>query len=379
MIAAAVAAIAAMSAAPAPVVDLYTMGQGDQLFERFGHAAICVQWPADADARCYNYGTTDFGSPPARLGWQFLRGTARFWVSVWPRERMIAQYVARDRSVWRQRLPLTDDQARELARRLAHDAREENRYYAYHHFRDNCATRVRDHIDAVTGGALSRDNQRPIGVTYRELGRRGLAELTPILVASVFLVGRFADVQPTGYEAMFLPDLLRAGVAERLGAAPEAVYLRRGPAFPTEGNSVAPWLLAIAAATVAPVAAARALGRGVRAGSWASAAALTALGTAVWTVALAAGMPELRWNEVALVLWPSDALLATRRGRAYGRLRVVALALVSAARAVGVLRQPLWLVVLIPLGPALIAALAPLRGETESRRSPRDAAREHAP
>ena len=98
-------ALLAAALGSAPTVDVYTMGQGSDLFERFGHAAICVT--RAEGTRCYNYGTTDFASPPEELGWRFLRGDAKFWVSVWPLPRMLEVYRQHDRTVWRQRLPLS--------------------------------------------------------------------------------------------------------------------------------------------------------------------------------------------------------------------------------------------------------------------------------
>ena len=56
----------------------------------------------------------------------------------------MADYTAADRTIWVQRLPLTDAQAVTLAARLEHDARPENREYLYDHFMDNCTTRLRD-------------------------------------------------------------------------------------------------------------------------------------------------------------------------------------------------------------------------------------------
>src|SRR6187401_3573893 len=57
----------------APIIELYTMGQGDLMFEKFGHAALCIRYPRQPRrTRCYNYGSTDFDSVvPLFLG--FLR------------------------------------------------------------------------------------------------------------------------------------------------------------------------------------------------------------------------------------------------------------------------------------------------------------------
>src|SRR5688572_13323285 len=88
----AVAVAAADRPVELPVVELYTIGQGDQLFEKFGHAALCLRPPGkDPRSRCYNYGTTDFDSV-VPLFWGFVRGRSRFWVSTSSLPRMIRHY-----------------------------------------------------------------------------------------------------------------------------------------------------------------------------------------------------------------------------------------------------------------------------------------------
>src|SRR5688572_801328 len=40
---------------PVPEIILYTMGQGDVIFEKFGHGALCAEYPeAPRNSRCYN-------------------------------------------------------------------------------------------------------------------------------------------------------------------------------------------------------------------------------------------------------------------------------------------------------------------------------------
>lgn len=98
------------SRADVPEVYLYTMGVGEALFERFGHAAMCLHYPRrPSHDGCYNYGTADFQTP-LPLSWAFLRGRADFWVATTTPALLLAHYRVLDRTVWRQRLPLADDQ-----------------------------------------------------------------------------------------------------------------------------------------------------------------------------------------------------------------------------------------------------------------------------
>jgi hypothetical protein len=354
----------------APRIEVYTMGPGEHLFERFGHAAICViDDDRPARSRCYNYGTTDFGSPPAELGWQFLRGSARFWVSVASPARMLHQYVSHDRTLYRQRLILSPDEVGRVAARLAHDARTENRYYLYHHFDDNCSTRVRDILDLATGGRLDKARREPQGESYRELGKRALADDSWTGVLGDLFVGRRADTRPNRYQAMFLPDFLRAEIADAFAAPPELVYRRRGKPLGGDPPVTFPWFLLAAVAVALPVWVARRFGK-PRLGFGLAGCVLGVLGAAVWLVAALSRVPELVNNEQLLVFVPFDVALVLREApRAfYARLRIAELALVSAAAALGVLRQPLLAAVIVPALVCALAALSPASGARRARR-----------
>lgn len=356
----------------APIVELYTMGQGELVVERFGHAALCVRYPRrPGDDVCYNYGTTDF-SDPLGLTWGFVRGDADFWVSTTSPGVMIHHYRAKDRTIWLQRLPLDDATARELAAALERDALPENRYYRYHHFDDNCTTRVRDMIDGVVGGALSGGDQGGPGVTFRDISRQGFAEITGLLLLSDFVLGRRADRSPTAQEAMFLPDILRAEVEQRLGVAPVVIYERRGPPFSNEPAGGRWILIALGLVLAAAVAGSRLTGRVPRLALGTAAAILGFIGLVLWLLAIVSPLPEARWNEALLVFLPTDLalpFLSERRLRAYARFRVGMLVLVSVLAAVGLLQQPLWALILLPFGP-LAAVSATNRKRRLARPTP---------
>jgi hypothetical protein len=346
----ALAATAAGRGARAQEVEVYTMGPGADVFSRFGHAAMCVRDAESPGGRCYNYGTTDF-STPGPLTWQVLRGRARFWVSAAPLDLMLAWYAGEDRTVWRQRVRLAPDAFAALQRRLREDMRPESRAYVYHHFRDNCTTRVRDHLDAVTLGALRGPADAPHGPSWRAMVREGFASDPPLLAVSDLLLGRPLDAAPTRWEAMFLPAALRDEVARRLGAAPEVVHARRAPA-PAARPSADVAAFALLAALLA------ALGVGRRRPLRALAGLATgALGLLVWTLSLASALPELHDNDLRAVLLPTDLALGALRGPAltlYARARVAMALAASCLHALGVTPQPVHLAAL-----AVVAAMLP--------------------
>ncbi len=364
-------ALTIVVAAAMPHIDLYTMGQGDHIFERYGHAAVCVAHDEQpARSRCYNYGTTSFEAP-GRLVWEFVRGDARFWVSARPLDGMLRAYANADRTIYRQRLPLTPTQVQAFVRKLEYDALEQNRYYVYHHFLDNCTTRIRDILDDVTDGRLSRQGARPLARTYREIGAQGLADHTAARVLSDFVLGRPADAPISVYDGMFHPDILRAEVASAYGAEPQLVNARSGPPFPQTGTTGRHWTALLAALVVAPVVASEWFPRARRGFLALTGLGLGAIGTLLWGLALISSVPELRYNEALLLFWPGDFLLPAlglETVRRYARIRLLGILVVSALAAVGVLWQPLFAPLLVPL--AVFGVLAwPAPGQEGSRPS----------
>lgn len=350
-------ALPAQTASPrAPVVEVYTMGPGEELFSAFGHGAICVTDEQSPLGRCYNYGTADF-STPGPLTWNFLRGRALFWVSVAPRPLMEAIYRHEDRTLYRQRLPLPEAQTRRLVATLHEADVRERTFYLYHHFNDNCTTRIRDLIDRVTDGALRRGAEAPVDPPLRRYVYRGFAGATGMLVLTDLLLAREADRPTTRWQGMFLPDVLRAQLEKNLGAVPEVVYSRRGPTVqpPLQltglpSRSGVSWMFLLFGGGLALLCA-----LAPRPGRVASGLVLGGLGLLTWGLIIAAVLTWLRYNEVALLCWPFDLCLLWLRPharRAYLTVRLGWLALCALAALTGLLVQP--------LGPVLFLCGLPL-------------------
>src|SRR6202044_2620301 len=98
-------------------------------------------------------------------------------------------------------------------------------------------TRLRDFIEDATGKLAGDSKDTAYPLTFREMGRRGLAELPPLIALADFVLGRQLDDTPTLWQAMFHPDVLREQVRKQLGAEPVPVYTRQGPAFPQDGST----------------------------------------------------------------------------------------------------------------------------------------------
>lgn len=372
-------------AAP-PFVDLYTFEVGPVIFEKFGHATLCLRYHDEAahPSICFNYGVTNFADGGS-LAWGFLRSAQQFWVEPIGLDELVGfygdpAYGGEDRTIWKQTLPLDATQARAIEAALWRDLEPANRYYLYDHFTDNCTTRLRDIIDRALGGALARDSDGDYGLTFRAIMRRGLAEYPPLLALSDFVVGRTLDRAPTIWEAMFLPEVLREQVALRLGAPAVAIWRRQAAPFPTDGPSGRGWALILGLACCLPLLAAVVVGRGQRFAALFAALPLTVLGLVIWGLAIVSAIPGLCWNEAVFLFVPFDALLivlGAAHRRAYSELRAGMVAWVAILWALGIFKQPLAVPMVCAFVPhALIAWIAPM---LDARRANRRLAQARGP
>jgi len=355
-----------------PVIELVTMGVGSLIWERHGHIALCVHYDDPRTDRCYNYGIGDFHHPLG-MAWGFFRGTGAFWVGKSAVADMLSIYQYADRTIWVQPLPLTSEQKKQVIDKLELDILEPNRYYAYDHFWDNCTTRVRNIIDDVTGGKLSKMPETSDDRTYRDLAREGFFGMRVPLLITDLAMGRVTDRVPTYYERMFLPQYLREAVAKLWGIEPIVLYERHGPPPLSEGPSGRVWFALMIIVLTSPAWITRRLGRLPRAGLAVAVVPYVLLGTVLTFLAIISPLPYIRWNETCLVFLPLDVLLlvwpADKRRR-YARGRLVMLGAIALLDLVGILKQPLlaallWpaiplaVVGLWPVGPAKVAAADP--------------------
>lgn len=192
-------------------VFLMTMGQGDEVFEKFGHNAIVVWDEATGQPLVYNWGMFDFEQPNF-LG-RFLTGDTKYWMQPFSLDQTIGLYQRVNRTVVMQELQLTPAQKSQLVSALATNALEANKYYRYDYYRDNCSTRARDAINAVTGGALKRAmDAQPGQGSYRWQTRRLLGYNTAFYFGSELVLGVDADAPLTGWQEAFLPQSLQQSI-----------------------------------------------------------------------------------------------------------------------------------------------------------------------
>ena len=190
-------------------VSLVTYGPGETYWERFGHDAIEVRDTVSGEAFNFNYGVFDFSEKNFFLN--FARGHMRYLMDAAPSRLDESFYIESGRSVTRQQLSFTAEQASALRDFLLWNLRPENAGYNYDYYVDNCTTRVRDALDDALGGVLKTQSQaRAGGMTYRQQTVRLMSAQPWLMLVMDLGLGPYADQPLDAWQESFLPEVLQA-------------------------------------------------------------------------------------------------------------------------------------------------------------------------
>ncbi|MDP6942923.1 MAG: DUF4105 domain-containing protein, partial [Myxococcota bacterium] len=353
---------------------LLTMGAGDHLYNRAGHAALMLATTHDdgrLETAVYNYGDTDWDQE--NFPQKFISGELVFWLTMsGPVGNAIQTYgLGQDRDIFRQKLALTDAQVAELARRLEETAKPENREYGYHHLEQICTTKSRDLLDEILGGVI-RATLEPIVDTHtlRHYQRFGSPGLPHLALATGLFLGRSHDIPKDRYYMTFYPPIMRAdfqtvmvpspdGAGEMvpLAGPPDQLYTRRQVDPTLYPSYFASWfglVLFGVLLLLGGFAIRRGPARPRAAGAFAITAGLVVglIGLCTTLIIALSRVPEFRDNELWLSLPPTDLILllpgwAWLRGRpvcprwlrGYAKIRLVTMVLVELGHLTGLLFQ----------------------------------------
>ncbi len=149
------------------VISVMSIGPGDEFVTRAGHIALIVDNYERKRRTVYNYGMYEFDD--SNMESAYAAGNVKFHLGVMDYRMAVTAFADANRSIEVRRLEMPQALAAQIAKRLSYDRRPENRYYNYHHSDDNCCTRVRDLLDDVLDGAVTRNRDtEPTGRTYRQ-------------------------------------------------------------------------------------------------------------------------------------------------------------------------------------------------------------------
>jgi hypothetical protein len=181
------------------------MGPGDQLYFWWGHIALIIEDSDTGINRFYDYGIFSFNSDNFFLNFAFGRLLYSCGVSL--ADRSFSNYIYTNRDIVTYTLDLPPETRLKVKNFADVNVLPENRDYFYHHFRDNCSTRIRDIIDLATDGQFREQfEQTQSRFTYREQVRRH-TWFSPLMDWLLnFWMGQVIDTKITVWEDMFIPS-----------------------------------------------------------------------------------------------------------------------------------------------------------------------------
>lgn len=156
-------------------ISLLTCTPGDELYSIFGHSAIRIIDSANSIYQnndtlysdiVYNYGTFNFDDEGFYI--KFVRGKLNYYISIERFEDFKYLYQATNRGMTEQVLNFSETEKINIRHALVENLKEENKYYQYDFFFDNCTTRLRDLIVKSKDPTPLLPAVRPLDMRFRQ-------------------------------------------------------------------------------------------------------------------------------------------------------------------------------------------------------------------
>ncbi len=214
------------------------MGPGDELYFWWGHIALVIEDSNTGTSRFFDYGLFSFDNE--NFFYNFAFGRLLYCCGVSSTNRNIEIYEETNRDIVFYTLNIPPENRVKVRDYAEFNVLPENRDYYYHHFKDNCSTRIRDLIDLAVGGQFKEQYENAPGrYTFRQHVRRHTWYNPPIDWALNFWMGQVIDTPTTIWEEMFLPSEVgkriedfwytdKNGERQKLVTGKETVYKSQG-------------------------------------------------------------------------------------------------------------------------------------------------------
>ena len=219
-------------------LKIAVIGPGDELYFWWGHIGLIVEDRISDTERFFDWGVFSFENENFFVNFAFGRLIYSCMVS--SMDRNLYGYILTNRDITLYTLDLPAEKKEAVVRFAENNMLPENRDYNYHHFRDNCATRIRDIVDMALDGQLKAEyGEERSRFTLRQHVRRHTWFNPFIDWALNFLMGQGIDRPITVWDDMFLPSEIAlrikdfyytdsAGRSRPLISSEETVYTSRG-------------------------------------------------------------------------------------------------------------------------------------------------------
>jgi len=187
-------------------VRLLIIGQGDPLYSQWGHTGLAIKNTRNNKDVFYDFGNFYFGDD--NFFKNFAMGRLLYIAWAAHTEPYIQSVLNDKRDLTEYVLNLSPESKLNMYHALKEKALPENRTYLYHHYNDNCSTRIRDYIDDAVAGQLFTKTDITRGSTFRRSFLLFTSNKMLSGSALSLLQGPSIDREITIWQEMFLPMIL---------------------------------------------------------------------------------------------------------------------------------------------------------------------------
>lgn len=210
-------------------ISLLTCSPGEELYSTFGHSALRVVDSNSVTDNVYNYGTFDFYEKDFYV--KFIRGKLKYYVDVSSFWDFQQEYILNNRGITEQVLNFSGEEKEKIRHALNENLKEENKFYMYDFFLDNCTTRLRDIIVKNKQPAPLLLAVMPVTYTFRNAIHQYLDNNHKYWskLGIDLLLGAPTDAVMTTAQQQFLPDNLMYALDStrnvKIAETPQELYV----------------------------------------------------------------------------------------------------------------------------------------------------------
>ena len=187
-------------------ISILTVGPGSDLVDAFGHTGIRIIDKKNNLDLVFNFGIYDYNAP--NFYSNFFRGRPVFSLGINRFNDFFNSYVKQNRKVYEQIIKISNDRKKIIVESLIQNSKEENKFYVYEYFDDNCSTRVAD-ILINEIGEFKVDLNKKTKFSYRELIHSKIGNNSIGSLGIDLCLGSKIDKKITTRQTFFLPEKLK--------------------------------------------------------------------------------------------------------------------------------------------------------------------------
>ena len=150
-------------------ISILTVSPGKDLVDAFGHSGIRVIDKELNYDLVFNFGIYDFQAP--NFYSNFVKGRPIYYLGINNYNRFLNNYKNQKRGIVEHKIQISNYIKDDLIRLLLENSKQENKFYIYDYFNDNCSTKVADLFIENLNDSYSTeiDLTRKSNFTYRSL------------------------------------------------------------------------------------------------------------------------------------------------------------------------------------------------------------------